>query len=430
MLHRRPCLACRGAGEGLSNLPVGRPNLEESAPWLLCRLLHCLHCLLVRPTCKRAAAYFRVVLALLPSWRPAAPRPAVNLIMVKLATSAVAELDLGSDKGPATANWKATVTSAFRATLAASLRSGTFNPRSHLDAGSGGSGVNGTHHATSRGSLDGRSMRSSLDGGATRSSGGTAPTRLGPGGAAAAAAAGAAAEWPPLLGQRPPARCARAERFQQWLRLLLFQLMGALAAVSGSAPGSAAAAAGAAPEGPWVSALSSLLHLGSYEGRIVRAFVEDLPLGVVAALLEQSRRHCWSEHLHAWLVSLAANLLYAHSDQEEGGLQRSVKAVSLRSDGTGSATGRAFGGWGPPAAWVGGTERMARQCGGKQRPAEDASDRQAIPAWVVHTPRLHACPQPHHKLLPLLLSARRQHASSTLLSLQRPLLVVWIAARL
>lgn len=252
---------------------------------------------------------------------------------------AVAELDLGSDKGPATANWKATVTSAFRATLAASLRSGTLNPRSHLDAGSGGSGVNGTHHATSRGSLDGRSMRSSLDGGATRSSGGTAPTRLGPGGAAAAAAAGAAAEWPPLLGQRPPARCARAERFQQWLRLLLFQLMGALAAVSGSAPGSAAAAAGAAPEGPWVSALSSLLHLGSYEGRIVRAFVEDLPLGVVAALLEQSRRHCWSEHLHAWLVSLAANLLYAHSDQEEGGLQRSVKAVSLRSDGTGSATG-------------------------------------------------------------------------------------------
>ena len=153
-------------------------------------------------------------------------------------------------------------------------------------------------------------------------------------------------------------------------------------------------------------------------------------LGVVAALLEQSRWHCWSEHLHAWLVSLAANLLYAHSDQEEGGLQRSVKAVSLRSDGTGSATGRAFGGWGPPAAWVGGTERMARQCGGKQRPAEDASDRQAIPAWVVHTPRLHACPQPHHKLLPLLLSARRQHASSTLLSLQRPLLVVWIAARL
>ncbi|KAL4440437.1 hypothetical protein ABPG75_003438 [Micractinium tetrahymenae] len=261
---------------------------------------------------------------------------------------AVAELDLGSDKGPATANWKATVTSAFRATLAASMLSGAFNPRSSLDGGSGSAagaagaagGANGAHHAPTRSSLDGRSMRSSLDGGQGRSSSGTAPTRLGPAGsAAAAAAAAAAAEWPPLLGQRPPAGCARAERFQQWLRLLLFQLMGALASVSGGGPGSAAPAAGAAPEGPWVSALSCLLHLGTHSGRIVRAFVEELPLSVVAALLEQSRRHCWSEHLHAWLISLAANLLYAHSDQEESGLQRSVKAVSLRSDGAGSAAG-------------------------------------------------------------------------------------------
>lgn len=261
--------------------------------------------------------------------------------MPRLSHPAVAELDLGGDKGPATANWKATVTSAFRATLAATMRSGAFNPKNSLDAGGGGGGANGTHHAT-RSSLEGRSMRSSLDGGQTRSSGSTAPTRLGPAGSAAAAAAGAAAEWPPLLGQRPPARCARAERFQQWLRLLLFQLMAALAAVSGGGPGGAAAAsAGAAPEGPWVAALSCLLHLGTHEGRAVRAFVEELPLAVVAALLEQSRRHCWSEHLHAWLVSLAANLLYAHSDAEEAGLQRSVKAVSLRSDGAGSAAGAA-----------------------------------------------------------------------------------------
>jgi hypothetical protein len=240
----------------------------------------------------------------------------------------VAELDAAwGDAGGGSANWKATVTSAFRATLAATMKaagSSSSNPRSSVNGG--GTAPRHGH----RSSIDGRPTHqhqhhrgaSSLGGGDAAAAG----PRL-PGG-------GAAGEWPPLLGQRPPARSARCERFQQWLRLLLFQLMSTLAA-----------AGSGASEGAWAAALSCLLHLSTQSGRVVRAHVEELPLCVVAALLEQSRRHRWSEQLRAWLVTLAANLLYEHnsdSENEVGSMQRSWKAGSLtdsyRSGGGGSGS--------------------------------------------------------------------------------------------
>ena len=219
----------------------------------------------------------------------------------------MSELEEG-DGSAAALSWRATVTSAFRASLAATIRAAgppqaAGNPRGSLD----GSTRLG-RAAAGRASVDGR--------GGLRPNGGV------PG-------AAAAAEWPPLLGQRPAARCPAAERFQQWLRLLLFQLLAALAA------------SGTAAEGPWVAALSCLLHLGTHDGRAVRAYLEGLPLSVVAALLEQCRRHRWSEQLHAWLVGLAANLLYRHADEGgEGGYGphalRGSGSESLRSGGGGS----------------------------------------------------------------------------------------------
>ncbi|PSC72009.1 hypothetical protein C2E20_4726 [Micractinium conductrix] len=266
---------------------------------------------------------------------------------------AVAELGVASGAAPpSNAAWKATVTSAFRATLASTLRgstavaAGSGNARGSLDGGrSGGSGGG---HAPTRSSLDGRTLWGSADAGH--------PARGAAGGRTAAASP--AGEWPPLLEQRPPPRspCGRCERFQQWLRLLLFQLLEGLAAGAGGI------AAAAAPEGPWVAALSCLVHLSTHSGAVPRAYVEELPPSVVAALLEQCRRHRWSEHLHAWLVTLAANLLYVHTDgSDDYGPPRSIKALSMRSDGAGS-TGRASyaGGGGAAGAgdpsWWGGSQ--------------------------------------------------------------------------
>lgn len=270
---------------------------------------------------------------------PSPPPPLHPPLLPSFAHSlAVAELGVASGAAPpSNAAWKATVTSAFRATLASTLRgstavaAGSGNARGSLDGGrSGGSGGG---HAPTRSSLDGRTLWGSADAGH--------PARGAAGGRTAAASP--AGEWPPLLEQRPPPRspCGRCERFQQWLRLLLFQLLEGLAAGAGGI------AAAAAPEGPWVAALSCLVHLSTHSGAVPRAYVEELPPSVVAALLEQCRRHRWSEHLHAWLVTLAANLLYVHTDgSDDYGPPRSIKALSMRSDGAGSTGARAWRGCG------------------------------------------------------------------------------------
>lgn len=199
------------------------------------------------------------------------------------------------------------MTAAFRATLAATIKAQHAQhgqqaaARSSLDGRPSGSTLRSSLDARTfnpRGSLDSRALnnRGSLD--ARSSVRGSGSHAAGSGGSSGDG------EWPPLLGQRPPVRSAATERFQQWLRLLLFQLMAALAA------------SGSTAEAPWAAALSCLLHLGTHGGRVVRAYVEELPLSVAAALLQQARINRWSEQLQAWLVTLAANLLYVHSDGE------------------------------------------------------------------------------------------------------------------
>lgn len=237
----------------------------------------------------------------------------------------MAELDQG-DGSAAALDWKATVTAAFRATLAATLKAQAqqgqvqqghqqqqqqgqqAGARGSLDGRPAGASLraslDGRPHRP-RASLDGRPLNahSSLDGRPLNSRASLDARSLrGAAGHPGSGSGSGDGEWPPLLGQRPPARSAAAERFQQWLRLLLFQLMAALAA------------SGSAAEAPWAAALSCLLHLGTYGGRAVRAYLEELPPAVVAALLQQARTHRWSEQLHAWLVTLAANLLYVHTD--------------------------------------------------------------------------------------------------------------------
>lgn len=109
-------------------------------------------------------------------------------------------------------DWRATVTSAFRATLAATMRASQ-------DSGSGGSAA----------------------------------------GAACPAASGSdgGPDWPPLAAPRPGGGgCGdpRAERFQQWLRLLLFRLLEALPGAEG------------VEDSVWASALSCIAHFVTYHG--------------------------------------------------------------------------------------------------------------------------------------------------------------------
>ena len=218
----------------------------------------------------------------------------------------MAELDQG-DGSAAALNWKATVTAAFRATLAATIKAQHAQHGQQAQQAAMRSSLDGRlAGGTLRSSLDSRTFnpRSSLDGRPLNTRGSLDARSSLRGGGSHAASGGSDGEWPPLLGQRPLARSAATERLQQWLRLLLFQLMAALAA------------SGSTAEAPWAAALSCLLHLGTHSGRVVRAYVEELPLSVVAALLQQSRANRWSEQLHAWLVTLAANLLYVHNDGE------------------------------------------------------------------------------------------------------------------
>ena len=150
----------------------------------------------------------------------------------------------------------------------------------------------------------------------------------------------------------------------------------------------------------WVAALSCTVQLLCHGGRVVRAYAEDLPLGAVAALLEQSRRHRWSQQLHAWLLGVAANLMYSHGAGEEQGTDTGARATvtkppSLASDSqrSGSGEGRLQGGSGGRrvlllllAGWLAG-----RGAGGR------GSQRATCPPL----------PPPTHTCTPALLPGRR-----------------------
>lgn len=123
-----------------------------------------------------------------------------------------------------------------------------------------------------------------------------------PSAAAGTAADDDGAEWPPLPRPAPIGAAhgvdPRGQRFRQWLRLLLFRMLSVLCSVPN------------ATDAAWAAAASCLSGLATHEGSVVRSFVEELPLESVSELLQQSREQAWPEALRCWLSVLAANLLY------------------------------------------------------------------------------------------------------------------------
>ena len=77
--------------------------------------------------------------------------------------------------------------------------------------------------------------------------------------------------------------------------------------------------------------LGCLLHLCTYNGRLVRAFLEGLSLRAVRALLHCSLRDHWAPDVHRQLVSLAAALVYV-PQEEQPGERRLPFAVSPRGE--------------------------------------------------------------------------------------------------
>ena len=244
----------------------------------------------------------------------------------------------GEDAGPggSNADWRATVTSAFRATLAATMRKAAASQQQREAAAAA------TNPRSSLGSLHGGTSRrrASLDWGEAAAS----PQARGANSSGSAASgSGGEGEWPPLAGRRPPGINRSIERFQQWLRLLLFRLMAVLAALP------------EAPEPAWVAALSSLVHLTTYEGRMVRAYAEALPLAVVAALLAQCRAGRWSEQLRAWLTCLGANLLYSTPEGDDEAASQSQRSAVYRQASAADSQGKGAGNHRSPSVAGGGS---------------------------------------------------------------------------
>ncbi|KFM25843.1 hypothetical protein F751_1457 [Auxenochlorella protothecoides] len=113
-----------------------------------------------------------------------------------------------------------------------------------------------------------------------------------------------------------PGGDARTDTFHHWLRLLLFRLLTRLASLEG------------APDAVWTSALCTLAHLTTHRGRTVRAYVEDLPLCALGALLDHARDGAWAPAIRDWLLTLACNLLYVRGEGGRGAGSRSLKSPS------------------------------------------------------------------------------------------------------
>ncbi|KAL6778871.1 hypothetical protein ACKKBF_B04265 [Auxenochlorella protothecoides x Auxenochlorella symbiontica] len=132
------------------------------------------------------------------------------------------------------------------------------------------------------------------------------------------------ADWPVCPGPKPTQAGragwaggdARTDTFHHWLRLLLFRLLTRLASLEG------------APDAVWTSALCTLAHLTTHRGRTVRAYVEDLPLCALGALLDHARDGAWAPAIRDWLLTLACNLLYVRGEGGRGAGSRSLKSPS------------------------------------------------------------------------------------------------------
>lgn len=126
---------------------------------------------------------------------------------------------------------------------------------------------------------------------------------------------------------------ARTDTFHHWLRLLLFRLLTRLASLEG------------APDAVWTSALCTLAHLTTHRGRTVRAYVEDLPLCALGALLDHARDGAWAPAIRDWLLTLACNLLYVRGEGGRGAGSRSLKSPSATESLRSSSEGFFFD-WG------------------------------------------------------------------------------------
>ncbi|KAK9809122.1 hypothetical protein WJX72_009687 [[Myrmecia] bisecta] len=96
----------------------------------------------------------------------------------------------------------------------------------------------------------------------------------------------------------PAATDGRLLAVQQWLRMLLFELLQLVTQRNEQ------------NEAVWRAGLGCLLHLASRAGRIKAGVMPELPMRVLAALLRCTERYQWSEHIMAHLVRLTVHLLY------------------------------------------------------------------------------------------------------------------------
>lgn len=237
-----------------------------------------------------------------------------DLPYASAAEMAAAEASLlgnGGNADMSNMNWHATVTSAFRTTLAASLST------------PGGGGVyksdrnNNSNIPRIRVAPD--QQRQQQHDYLPPGSGDNTPTH------------GAFSEWPPLKPKDLPPFAInteiklQTERFRQWLRLILFRLIALLPDLEeeeeeekegqGQAGNTGAkGGGGGVDEATWIAAFSSLVHLSTHQGKVVRGYVDQLPLHGVAGLLQAARKYCWDEHVQSWLIRLAMNLLYMPPD--------------------------------------------------------------------------------------------------------------------
>lgn len=60
----------------------------------------------------------------------------------------------------------------------------------------------------------------------------------------------------------------------------------------------------------WSAVLGCLLHLVTYCGYVVRAYLQGLSLRVLAALMHCCLHHRWCHAIYCQLVRLAVNMMY------------------------------------------------------------------------------------------------------------------------